>query len=751
MFNNKKAAIVICGAQILIALVIILIIIYKKNNPYLVEVDLSELKTSYMSLDKDILSVSTNDLPEEYDKIDLNYGPYISLAQGSYTLVIEYNADTQQKCQISSVSNGYSLKANTFNLSRNKKVCRYDFYLTQKIDDIEIKFVDYTQGDFDIYSVYIIENTHNLRLILFILIIMFCIIDSFLYLPAVRKRRKIIMGIIGIALLASLITFMKGMPIGDDYGFHLARIESIANGLKAGKFPVKMHSFFNDGYGYPVGVFYGDALLYMPAILRLIGFTVMTSYKAYIWFVNLLTALSAYWCGKKIFKNTATPFIFSLAYVTANYRMMDIFARSAVGEYTAFIFYPMIILAIYNIYTQDGENVVYKKNSYYLAFGMCGLLYTHILSTEMVVFILLVFAVIFIKKTIQKTTMLVYFKAIVISVFVGSGFWVPFLDYYINADVAIKDTVSDANTHIQYLGAYFSDYFAVFRSYYGGSGVNVVERLQLTPGLTLMLALMFALFFTFYKKLSRIIVATEVSAIALLYVASDVFPWDLLAKNPIGNILVQVQFPWRYIGPCVGVLALLLGLLIEEESIINDCGGKNLYYIITIICIISSLAFVSDMEDTAIQTNYIDSAELPQYTYGPDGLSWLMAREYIIPETDIYALNYECIGKDVNGIIISENELDMELYIATSAPNAYIDIPRFDYPYFAVKDKKGNSIATERGDNNKIRLLFDDVYKGNVFVKFIEPWYWRVAEIISICGMIFSLLYFIRTEKTKIQ
>jgi hypothetical protein len=88
---------------------------------------------------------------------------------------------------------------------------------------------------------------------------------------------------IAIAVLSILIFFApnyrKGLIEGSDAPFHLARIDSLAQDLSKGIFPIKVHTELGYDYGYGVGLFYQNHFLYLPAFLRLLGCSLETSYK----------------------------------------------------------------------------------------------------------------------------------------------------------------------------------------------------------------------------------------------------------------------------------------------------------------------------------------------------------------------------------------------------------------------------------------------------------------------------------------
>ena len=147
-------------------------------------------------------------------------------------------------------------------------------------------------------------------------------------------------------LISSLPLIFAGIDgtVYQDLLFHLSRIEGIKEGVLSGQFPVMMESVWMEGKGYPVSIFYGDILLYIPALLRIVGVPVVITYKIFVLLINLLTAFSACFCFKRIFKYDISAYLGMFLYVLASYRLMDIFVRAAVGEYAAFIFFPVIAL-----------------------------------------------------------------------------------------------------------------------------------------------------------------------------------------------------------------------------------------------------------------------------------------------------------------------------------------------------------------------------------------------------------------------
>ncbi|MDO4284537.1 MAG: hypothetical protein Q4C60_04290 [Eubacteriales bacterium] len=111
-----------------------------------------------------------------------------------------------------------------------------------------------------------------------------------------QRREGLIIFLIGAVTVAAafLPTLPKGIFLGYDGWFHLARIESLASALQNGIFPVKIHPSLNFTYGYGVGFFYPDFFLYLPAFLMMAGLSVTAAYKIFLLLIFIALFGSTY-------------------------------------------------------------------------------------------------------------------------------------------------------------------------------------------------------------------------------------------------------------------------------------------------------------------------------------------------------------------------------------------------------------------------------------------------------------------------
>jgi hypothetical protein len=159
-----------------------------------------------------------------------------------------------------------------------------------------------------------------------------------------RTKGIILIGLAVILLLLEVPMSLDYVTYGHDITFHCYRIRSIAEGLSEGVFPVKVQPGWMNGYGYCAGVMYGDMFLYFPAAMYAIGFPMHFCYKMYVFLVNLATVILSYLSFRKISGDKYIGLMGSAVYSLSLYRLCDLYSRAAVGEYTAMVFTPVIVL-----------------------------------------------------------------------------------------------------------------------------------------------------------------------------------------------------------------------------------------------------------------------------------------------------------------------------------------------------------------------------------------------------------------------
>jgi len=564
-----------------------------------------------------------------------------------------------------------------------------------------------------------------------------------------EKRKEILKDIFAIAfiaLLSSLPLVLGGIDgmIHQDLQFHLSRIEGIKEGLKGGQFPVMMQSVWMHGKGYPVSIFYGDALLYFPALLRLTGVGVTAAYKIFVFAINILTALSAVVCFKKITGSAAASYIGALIYVTASYRMMDIYVRAAVGEYSAFIFFPVIALAMVNILKKDKEERKLGRDDLLLALGMTGLIESHLLSTVMTVFLLAVVCVLFAKRTFRVNSLLTIGLAVVETIVLNLYFFVPFLDYYINEPVyAGKGGDHTQALEIRSSGAYVSQFFDFFGHIFGQNIEDASLRMQLTPGLAALIALAvcFVVVVVFRRKYKYF--ALGFMAVLTLVMSTNLFPWNSLeGYTHLFKILARVQFPWRYLAAAVFFVSLLTAMLIADftdtagaadgADASGDSGnvGKKKYVIPAIMLVTAVVCIVMT---TVFTTRYKEGYRRVDFkNYDEVDSGYMGACEYLKEGTELIISDYVPENPQIEAYEVKKlKDSKIVMYVSNPGEESFVEVPKLNYKGYRARDEHKNRLTIRNGYLNLINVVVPAGFEGEIEVYFKQPAYWVAATVIS--------------------
>ena len=94
----------------------------------------------------------------------------------------------------------------------------------------------------------------------------------------------------------------------------------------------------------------------------------------------MATCLISYYCFKIMSGKRNTAVIGSALYTASMYRIIDIYIRSSVGEYSAITFLPLIACGLWKIFTEDTNSEDYSKNWIMPVIGYSGIINTHILT-----------------------------------------------------------------------------------------------------------------------------------------------------------------------------------------------------------------------------------------------------------------------------------------------------------------------------------------------------------------------------------
>ncbi len=529
-----------------------------------------------------------------------------------------------------------------------------------------------------------------------------------------------------IVIIASLPFFSKTLYGGHDLQYHLLRIVSVAEGLENGQFPVRMNTELNNGYGYPWSIYYCDIFLYPSAILYRMSVPLRVCYQIYVVMVNIATTLFTYLAIGKLTKRTTTKLLGTALYALCIYRLVNLNIRASAGEYTAMMFLPLIVAGLYLIYTKKKPEF---KDWLYLACGMSGVIMCHVLTVELVVINIFLLCVILLKKTLTKEVFVSLLKATALTIGVTAWFWIPFLDYYMHHITVVQ------NSDLRLIEGSTVDVIYLFQLFSPGKDV----KHYVTIGLPLIIGTSLVLFcLKKYKKnknnnekLLRLI-----SGFAFLNIlfCTSYFPWgaiqNYLGIDGAGYQVGTIQVVWRFLS--IASVLLVFAIAVAIDMLANhDMKSTRIISLTLVGCIVISVGFFYYRYTDEIWTT--SSNTLQPYSY-TDNL-------YLLDGTDMSVQDHSkprVLSGDITVNYYYRDYGSYKLYVDNQDKvETEVSLPIYDYRYFNVYDENGLLMDKNSTDSNCLSVKVPASYKGEIIVKYEEPYLWRISELISVICIMF--------------
>ncbi len=597
-----------------------------------------------------------------------------------------------------------------------------------------------------IRNIRIIPSPYGTRNTLFQTAAFFLLLDALLLLWSLKDRLFIDAESVKHVKILLLLIALNSIPLavnylfaGHDLIFHLSRLEGLKAGLESGMFPVKIQPGWLGGHGYAASLFYGDLLLYPSALLRIAGLSIQTVYRFYILCVNTATVLISYYCFSRM-SSKNIGLVCTALYSLNIYRLVCIYDRAAVGEYTAMIFIPLVVFGLWKIYTLPEESKEHGRSWITLAAGCCGIFLSHIITTEMTAFFVLLTCAVLWKKTLRKKTFLTLIRAAAATLCLSLWFFVPLLDYMISGGFFssgdfVYYRMEDRSA---FLAQFFMMDYAIAEGSHNAT-LGAAGEMPLTLGYASLLVL--AYWFVSCAGQKRepgerkeeylIVFLTLLS----LIMTTTLFPYAWTARNLpfLKSVIGTIQYPWRFL-TIAGILCAYLLCMILRKIWIDHHAKKILSGLLIGISLFQALSYMSKCLNGFDVYNVYQSGNISGYDvlngeYLPAGVNRDTIRETL---TD--RLTY-----DADSIQVDEWHRENHTVVATLTNNTaevkQVEVPLLLYKgYHAVTDS-GKQLAISPGESFRISVAVPANFTGSIRVAFREPWYWRASELVSLLSL----------------
>lgn len=681
-------------------------------------------------------------LDTSYEDVRAVVTPPIKLRKGIYYIRVSYNGRGIIRGGLiyDRNRNGRELADNDeFEVDSEQTVLTYR---VKRSDDSSVRFKlrltgDAQEGDYVLLSeCHVTPSKLSCVHRLFCLVVVLLLLDLLLwvyfryYRGWQAKERTLFLAMVFVTLFSALPLTQKGLTPGADLFFHLNRIEGLYQGLLSGEFPVRIQPGWLDGHGY-AAFMYGDLFLYIPALLRILGFTVEEAYKIYLFVVNVGTAAITFYAFYRMTGERLAAFIGSVLYIGSVYRLDAVYAAWT-GKSGAMMFFPLVLAGFYLLFTVDVDSEEYGKIWPCLTFGFTGLLMTHLLSTLIVGTFSALLCLVMIRKVLRKKTLLVLLQSAALSA--GLSFWylLPMLTYLFGEKLRVTNGMPTVAEQDYY--AYLADFMQDGKNFY-----QLFTQEKALGGVALILILAYVFSIPWQGKGEQTGNCRWLFGMTLFssWVCSVYFP--VVGISGLCDIVSRYFRMTQYQDRFLSVPAVCIAGLAAVFSTLYFAGKRNEHAVWIAAGILLCLIIRQDLDyfrtDAAAEHFLADTINLDSNSVGNG--------EYLPAAMDRYNLE---TGIRTEGPMQLKDTVRENLGYTVSVINeggqGTVTFPLTYYTgYQAFDVRSGTKLDTESGQNGCVSVRVPADYKGNFSLRFHEAWYWRASEIVSLLTLIMMILY----------
>ncbi|MGN0975996.1 MAG: hypothetical protein ACI4OL_08320, partial [Gemmiger sp.] len=425
-----------------------------------------------------------------------------------------------------------------------------------------------------------------------------------------------------------------------------------------------------------------------------------------------------FWCFLKIFGQRNIARLGSALYTLSHYRLVNLYTRTAVGEYTAMTFLPLVVYGLWLLYAQTDRLKEHKNVWILLAAAFSAILQSHMITMELTCLCTLVCCLLMWKKTLRPQVLRIWVKAVAATVLANLWFLVPFLSALSTGLYsAIQATgVQEGGITPAMLFAY-DNRPTIGAALLAGSGAFLycLTAIGRDEGKEWKLGL-FALGFGGFACAA----------------STNWFPWNETTKlGVIGICMRVIQFPWRYLS--VATVALTVVTLCAAR-ILAKTHARNFRRAAGICLAVTCLSVWMFYSQTIpqMETAYLGDPSQIMYQNPHTNLAYSMDNLYI-PETAKATMNdFQSdapTNVQINKISRENGILLFDCAVVDPTREGYMEVPLLYYPGYRVLNE---DTPTFLSDHGLVGVVVPAGYSGTLQVAFREPKRWRLADLISL-------------------
>lgn len=527
------------------------------------------------------------------------------------------------------------------------------------------------------------------------------------------------------------VLYLLISPRGIDLEFNALRIAAMAREISRPNhgFPIYFYKDLYNHYGYPIPIFYGSISILPFALLVRLGISVITAYKLMTLTILWLAFCSAYLCIADLHKSYRLAFLGAFIYATQPLFWTELFVRAGTGAAFVFVFIPPTVLGYYRI-THDLNTGI--KDIFLLAFGMSGIITSHVTSTVIIVislFAAYLIELINMDNRLVKTGRIAI--AAVLSFLLCAWYLMPLMEQFVGARFVGSSVSSLYIPYEDPLALLFPMHLSIALE----SMTDLGLKFSMIGGAVWSMILL--LIFLIKRKHRLDSFEKLMLGIYVCIIASLLFHWSFLEKY-----ISFIQFAWR-----IFLVASLAEMLLNL-SLLSGFTDEGFYrFRIRSAIIVSGYVIVfffgyyavrnclpsvaSGLKGTEVSAyEYVESTETTDELYLPLSINKEMVLgepRAVRPESDLYTCT---IDEETGRVTIVFSEMG-------TPSDMVLTCPFIMYKgYTAQNNTTGESYTVSMSDDGLVDVLIPEGTTGEVTVSYTGTNIQRISYYISILSVL---------------
>lgn len=542
-----------------------------------------------------------------------------------------------------------------------------------------------------------------------------------------------------VSFLLSAPLFVSGFIEAHDLPVHISRVVATVEGFKDGQLLPKIGPDLMNGFGYAWNIFYAPLSAYIPAFLSFFLPSYIGAVKLFIFLTLFLSGIFMHKFVFNISKSTRVSLISSILYVSAPYRLVDIYIRGAMGEVLTFVFLPIFFQGVYGL-TRNKQH-----HTHYITIGFVGLLLSHNISALLAAIFGMIYLLFYFKKI--KSFLSNGIVNVLFSLGIVSFFLFPLVEHKVkgNYEVFLPNRMGSLDMLHQHSVYIYQLLFGVFR--HGGSYdlSTIQQEMPYTLGLFIVIPILLAPLVINRINLKNKYVVLFILGFISIVMMLPFFPW---LKMP--SFLAFIQFPWRLL-----MIAIFFLSIVSAVIIVKLLGKFNTKLIV--ILIMMTFVYIGPLINVAINNTSINDNDFekvekidPNSAYSPGSATF----EYLPTKaknnlTYISQRTQDAIVLEGNASLQNQekNGTNLEFQIDNVTTNVNVELPFIYYLGYSAKiesDKKTTEIPTYESENGFLAISLPEGIKGKIIVKFEGTIVSKISNGLSVISLILFILYVYR-------